>query len=235
MFVALFYGSIFWKLGPDEANERMAVFFFSLMFMIMGHQQAIPLLFEDRLMFYRERGAKAYGAIPYWFSSFIFQLPMIVVNVLLFAAITYDMCGFNTADGHFGVYYLVMLLVSITGLFLCQLLAALSISAQSAIQFFPVALFFSVSFAGYIVYIPSLPDWLRGWAPYVSFLRFAFQTLVLNEFVGNPDVNNGDYYIDAMGFGSFERDDCWPIVIIFTLFFAAATLGALRFINYEER
>jgi ABC-type multidrug transport system permease subunit len=235
VLVSLFYGSIFWKLDETEASERLAVFFFSLMFMIMGHQQAIPLLFDDRLMFYRERGAKAYGALPYWISSFIFQLPMIILNVLVFCAITYNMCGFTSEDGHFGVYYLVHMLVSITGLFLCQFLAALSVSAQSAIQFFPVALFFTVSFAGYIVFIPTFPTWLRVWAPYISFLRFAFQALVLNEFSGNEDINNGGFYIEQMGFDTYTRDECWPIVIVFTLFFAFATLGALKYVNYEQR
>ncbi|CAM9157731.1 unnamed protein product [Ectocarpus fasciculatus] len=235
ILVGLFYGSIFFQLDSSEANERMAVFFFALLFMILGHQQAIPALFEDRLMFYRERGAKAYGALPYWFSSFIFQLPMIVLNVLLFSGITYGLCGFNPADGHFGVYYLVMTLSSITGLFVCQTLAALSRTGAQAVQMFPVALFSAVVFAGYIVYIPTFPDWLRAWAPYISFVRYAFQSLVLNELAGNDDIDNTEYYIDEMGFGSMARDDCWPIVILFAFFFAGTTLVALKYVNYEER
>jgi ABC-type multidrug transport system permease subunit len=213
----------------------MAVFFFGLLFMIMGHQQAMPALFEDRLMFYRERGAKAYGALPYWFSSFIFQIPMLVFNVLFFSILTYTMCGFTTAEGHFGAYYLINLLSSMTGLFVCQMLAAVSATGVQAVQLFPVALFSAVVFAGYIVYIPTFPDWLRVWAPYVSFVRYSFQALVLNEFSGNTDLENTEYWINELGFDTFTRDECWPVVLFFAFFFAGSTLAALKFVNFEER
>jgi ABC-type multidrug transport system ATPase subunit len=233
IIVSLFYGSIFWKLGDEDYTERMAVFFFSLMFMILGHQQAIPALFEDRLLFYRERGAKAYGAIPYWISSWYLQLPQTMINVLIYSAILYPMCGF--VDGHFGPFFLALLLTSWTGLFVSQLIAALSPTGQAAINFFPVSLFVTVTFAGFIVYIPSFPLWLRVWAPYISFCRWSFQALVLNEFSGNEDLANGDYFLSEMGFQSYDRDYCLSVIPIFTIIFAALGLFSLRYVNWEER
>mmetsp|Transcript_1087 Transcript_1087/g.1754 ORF Transcript_1087/g.1754 Transcript_1087/m.1754 type:complete len:1273 (+) Transcript_1087:64-3882(+) len=233
IFVALFYGSIFWKLGDEDYTERLAVMFFAIMFMILGHQQAIPALFEDRLLFYRERGAKAYGAFPYWVSSFYLQLPQGILNVLVFSAIAYYMCGF--VEGHFGPFFLALLLSSWTGLFCCQTIAALAPTGQAAINFFPVSLFITVVFAGFIVYIPTFPLWLRCWAPYVSFMRFAFQAMVLNEFSGNEDLENSDYFIDELGFDSYSRDYCLSVIPIFTAFFAAAVLIALKYVNWEER
>jgi len=233
IFVSVFYGSIFWKLGNEDYTERLAVLFFSLMFMILGHQQAIPALFEDRLLFYRERGAKAYGAIPYWISSWYLQLPQTMINVLIYGSIVYSMCGF--VEGHFGPFFLSLLLTSWTGLFVCQAIAALSPTGQAAINFFPVSLFITITFAGFIVYIPTFPLFLRVWAPYVSFMRWAFQALVLNEFSGNEDLENGDYFISEMGFESYDRDYCLSIIPIFTFLFAGLGLYALRFINWEER
>jgi len=58
---------------------------------------------------------------------------------------------------------------------------------------------------------------------------------VLNELSGNPDVDNSDYYISEMGFDTLTRDECWPIVLVFAIFFACTTLAALKFVNYEER
>jgi ABC-type multidrug transport system permease subunit len=203
--------------------------------MVLGHQQAIPALFEDRLLFYRERGAGAYGALPYWVSSWFLQLPAIVINVLVFCAISYKMAGLRTDEGHFGPYYVILLIISWTGLFVGQTMAALSPTGQAAINFFPVSLFVSVAFAGYIVYIPSFPLWLRSWAPYVSFMRWGFQGLVLNEFSGNSDLIYGSYYIEEMGFDTYDRDQCIPLLIIFVALFGSIVLFSLRFVNFEER
>ena len=231
--VGLFYGSIFYNLGDDDYTERMSVMFFALMFMVLGHQQAIPALFEDRLLFYRERGAHAYGALPYWISSFYLQLPLGMINTLVFSGIVYSMCGF--VEGHFGPFWLIMMLESWTGLFSCQLIAALSPTGQAAINFFPVSLFITVTFAGFIVYIPSFPLFLRCWAPYVSFMRWGFQAMFLNEFSGNGDLTQSDYFIDELGFGGYGRDYCISVIPVFTAVFAALVLLSLKYVNFEER
>lgn len=186
-------------------------------------------------MFYRERGAKAYGPLSYWFSSWFLQLPMVLLNVLIFSVIVYNMVGFTDADGHFGCFFITMMLTSWTGLFTCQMMAALASTAQAAINFFPVSLFITVAFGGYIVYIPSFALWIRVWAPYLSFLRYAFQALTLNEMRGNPDLDRGEDFIEELGFDTIDRDTCVGLILLFTAFFATALLLALKYINYEER
>jgi len=236
ILVGLFYGSIFFNLGPDQFTERTSMMFFGLMFMVLGHQQAIPALFEDRLLFYRERGANAYGALPYWFTLWVLNLPLSLLNVLIFSIITYNMCGFTTAEGHFGAYFIGLLLCSWTGLFSCQMIAALAPTGQAAINFFPVSLFFGVTFAGYIIYIPEFPEWLGSWGPYLSFMRFGFQALVLNEFVGNNDLNEFRVeLVDNLGFDGYTRDYCLSVIPIFTITMALIVLAALKYVNWEER
>lgn len=133
------------------------------------------------------------------------------------------------------LFFLALLLTSWTGLFVSQAIAALSPSGQAAINFFPVSLFVTITFAGFIVYIPTFPTFLRVWAPYVSFMRWTFQALVLNEFSGNENLENGDYFITEMGFQKYDRDYCLGVVPIFTIAYAALGFYALRFVNWEER
>ena len=143
------------------------------------------------------------------------------------------MVGLKT--GGFGMFFGVLLLTSWTGLFVCQLIAAISPSSQTAISGFPVALFFTITFAGYMIFIPTFPDWLSAWAPYISFLRFSFQALVLNEFNDNSDLPLSQVYIDALGFNDYTASQCAPVPIIFLLMFAGLLLVGLRHVNYEER
>lgn len=54
--------------------ERVGVMFFSLVFVMLGNQQNIPRIFQDRLLFYREKGAGVYGPVEYWWSIVVAQV-----------------------------------------------------------------------------------------------------------------------------------------------------------------
>lgn len=138
--------------------------------------------------------------------------------------------------GYFTYFWLVLTITSYTGLFQCQLIAASTPTAQSAIAIFPASLFWSIAFSGFIVYIPTLDSWLRDWAPDLSFMRWAFQGLCLNEFDGNKDLAS-DQLMENLGFDddSIDKWDCLGYIVIFTIIFRAATYFALRYINFEER
>jgi len=234
-FISLFYGSLYYNLDNDQYQERLSLLFFSLIFAIMGHQKSMPAIFEERLMFYRERGAGAYGPVAYWFSAGILALPLVTINIFVYSIIVYNLAGFTGPFSHFIIFFVTLLLSSVAGLFCCRMIAVLSATEQSAINFFPVCIYFLMAFAGFGIYLPEMQDWLSAWAPYVSFVRWGFQTLTLNEFSGNSDLALSGVYIDDLGFDKYSRGTCLSILPLFTAFFAVALLAALKFVNYEER
>jgi hypothetical protein len=131
----------------------------------------------------------------------------------------YNLVGLRPGAGYFFYYYLVVFAASCNGIFLCQMMSSISSSTQAALQFFPVMLFFSLafsgllsilkivkysqfSFLGFIIYLPDFPSWLGAWAPYASFLRYAFQGLVENEFKNNNNLPLNSVYLGDLGFNS---------------------------------
>lgn len=60
-------------------------------------------------------------------------------------------------------------------LFAVQMLAAATRLQDTAVSLFPVFLFFFIAFGGFIVRIPTLPGYLRSWAPTISFVRWAME------------------------------------------------------------
>lgn len=243
IIVGLFYGSLYFNINggtdPSSYSNRLGLFFFTLMFMVIGHQQSIPALLEDRLIFYRERGSKSYGPFTYWISQWAIQIPLIILNTLLYSAVLYPMVKLNAyaenGDSAFGFFYLTMILTSTTGMFIACFISSLAQSTQAALSLYPILLFFSVSFAGFLVYIPEFPLWLRAWAPYISFMRFSFQGLVLNEFNNNSDLPYGSSYIDSLGFDSFDKSTCIGVQFVFLFFYGIAFLFGLKYINFEKR
>lgn len=239
ILVALFYGSIYFQLSTGTASNcytnRLGLFFFSLMFMIIGHQQAVPALIEDRLLFYRERGAKAYGGFTYWLSCWFFQLPMIAVNVMFYSLICYHMVGLRSGAEHFIFFYYILIFTSFSGYFIACFIASVAPSSQAALSYYPIVLFFSIVFSGFLIYLPQFPDWLGSWAPYISFMRYAYQALVLNELNGNTELPNYSIYINNYGFNDLQRGPCGGILILFTFFYGTIFFFAIRYLNFEER
>ena len=82
------------------------------MFMCMGHLDDIAYLINDRLVFYRERGAKAYGALPYWISMVAPQVPVQMINCIMFCAMMYPMAGLRSGSDHWGYFFFFMLMSS---------------------------------------------------------------------------------------------------------------------------
>lgn len=56
-----------------------------------------------------------------------------------------------------------------------QMLAAATRLQDTAVALFPVFLFFFIAFGGFIVRLPTLPGYLRAWAPTISFVRWAME------------------------------------------------------------
>ena len=149
MIIGLFYGTVYYNLdtGTDTSvyTNRLSVVFFSLMFMIMKDMQSIPILMQDRLVFYRERGAKAYGAFTYWITTWLIQLPVSFFACLVYCAVLYPMVGFRDGGHHFGNFLYFLSMQSFTAMFAGLFIAAISPNSQAGLSYFPIVLFFQVT------------------------------------------------------------------------------------------
>lgn len=233
---ALFFGSVYYQLSsglsaPDYTN-RMALLFFCTTYQIMTHQKTVPIMFNDRLLFYRERSAGACSAFPFWVSVSFLQLPIAFVDTLVFAGIIYSMAGLG---GSFSFFWGVLYLTSVAGFQMATLVASVSPSPMAAISLFMVCLFWVFSFSGFLVFIPEFAYWLRCWAPYTSFVRWGFQGVVLNEFVNNDSLPLGQLYIDNLGFDTYNQEHCAGLIPLFIFIYSVLAWLALHCLSFERR
>ena len=237
IILGILYGTIFFNLCTDSSDQNCYTYRFSLLFVVIMNQFIIHLycireLFVDRLVFYRERGVKAYGAFPYWLSLTIpillFQLPIL----LIFSLLVYFLAGLR--DGHFGVFFLILLLSNYVCLYISYLCGAVSSSTQVALNIFPIVLGLNMLYAGFLIYIPELPGVEGRWLPYI-FYRYAYQGLVLNELQDNNDLSLSHSYISELGFDNLSVTGCTSIILLFLIFLGVCFYMALRFIDFEQR
>ncbi|KAJ1423014.1 P-loop containing nucleoside triphosphate hydrolase protein [Ochromonadaceae sp. CCMP2298] len=237
--VGIFYGSVYFQLdtgeGCDETcyNDRLSLIFFSLMLMFMGQLDMVSFLVDDRLVYYRERGAKTYGPLAYWLSLWVPQVPILPFNVILYCMTVYPMCGLR--EGRFGVFFIFMLTAAYVCLFTAYIVASVAPSTEVALAYYPLIGLFTMLYAGYAIYIPDLQSWQRTWLPFLNFYRWAFQGMVLNEFQHNSDLPESHQYISDLGFDTVSIGGSYALLLLFLSVFCGTLYLVLKYVDFEER
>ena len=78
--------------------------------MNLGQMDCFAFIMSERLLFYRELGAKAYGPFAYFISLWLLQLPVIAISVFAYCAVLYPMAGLRPGGLHFFTFYFFMLM-----------------------------------------------------------------------------------------------------------------------------
>lgn len=242
VIIGVFYGTIFFHLPtnnePSTYINRIAIAFFSLISLIMAHQSDIPDILEQRLLFNRERSSQTISTEGYWLAKFFLDAPMNALFVLIYSIIIYHLCFLRSASGsdssYFWYFYYIMWVTDIIAYFAAQLVANVSPSSEVAMSLFPILMFFALAFEGFIIYVPEFPFWSQ-WATYVSYLRYSFQALVLNEFEDNPELPLSPLYLNELGFDSISKRDCAGYLWIFVGMHAVMAFFALKYVNFIKR
>lgn len=236
--VGFFYGSVFYQLsdGTEDYVNRLSLIFFALLLQMMGQMDNISMMMEDRLMFYRERGAQAYGPAAYWVSLWVPQIPMLFMNTLLFCTSLYPLSGFRTDNSDkFGYFFFILLLTSYAAMLGAFTVCSIAESTQAALSFFPMFLVFNIVYSGYLIVLPDLPAWQGDWLPYACMCRYCYQGLVLNEFQNNERLQYREILIHNLGFGSISINGCIGLLFLMIGIYGSGLLAALTYIDFEQR
>ncbi|KAK8973081.1 hypothetical protein V6N11_049431 [Hibiscus sabdariffa] len=85
-FIVLLFGTIFWDLGCQNALSVQ------------------PVVAVERTVFYRERQAGMYSALPYAFGQAVIELPYILVQTVIYGVIVTLLASFHLPSLHFGIF-----------------------------------------------------------------------------------------------------------------------------------
>ncbi|GMF13975.1 unnamed protein product [Phytophthora lilii] len=161
------------------ANGAVGLIFFSTCFLGVGaYVHVLPLAFEERGPYYRERASETYSALWYFVASSVVEIPYAAVASLIFVSVFYPMAGFS-AYGDFAqvvVYWLVLtvhiLFQTYFGQFFTFSMPSLELAAVWGALFDSIFLMFM----GYNPPVSSIPDgfkWLFQLIPH----RYTFEVL----------------------------------------------------------
>jgi len=129
----------------------------------------------------RERSNRAYDTLSYFIAKFFVELPLNLVPALIFSCVVYYIVGLN--PNVFGYFILIVMLSALTAIALGLSISAAVPTVEAALALGPPCIIIALLFGGFYINLSSLPI-VANLIPYVSFLRWGFQALCINEFTG---------------------------------------------------
>lgn len=185
-------GAIYWKIPNSIAGvqNRTGALFFMTAFLTFSSLSSIDSLFEERVLFIRERSNGMYRTSMYFFAKMFCDLiPMRVIPPVVLGSIVYWMAGLYPTLKSFLIFLAIIVMINVcAGSFVLALSAVTpSISLGNLIGI--LFMLYSLLFCGLLVNNSSLPTFLV-WVKWPSFLNYGFEALATNDIL-NLTVRTG--------------------------------------------
>ena len=185
-FFSLLFGVVYLRMARDQTSiqDRTGILFFQAMNQAFGSAIGISKIIPQQLkVVSRERAARMYTPLPYYVSTFLVTLPLELIPGVVYGTVIYYMTGLREGVSHYLIFLAVMTLENFAGIGLGMCLSASFTSVEMAPQLAPAFVILFFMFSGFFLNESNVPVWLI-WLREISFIRYAFQALCVNEFKG---------------------------------------------------
>jgi ABC-type multidrug transport system ATPase subunit/ABC-type multidrug transport system permease subunit len=187
LFFALLISFLFFQVGSapgGAANPSHVGLLFSLgTFALVTAGQSLLIAYaSERPIMLREVASGMYHPVVYSISKDLLELPLVFVNVMLYATLGYLIGGLV---GPFLLITLGMLLIGISGAAISFFFASVITTVEVAAIFASYLLIVQILFSGFFVAANQIPAVL-GWIQYANPLKYGLDIMTIAEFQGLP-------------------------------------------------
>ncbi|XP_059642942.1 pleiotropic drug resistance protein 1-like isoform X2 [Cornus florida] len=245
--IALMFGTIFWDLGSKKSRTQdlsnaMGSMYAAVVFLGIQNASSVqPVVAVERTVFYRERAAGMYSALPYAFAQVLIELPYIFVQAMVYGVIVYAMIGFEWTVAKFFWYlffmYFTLLYFTFYGMMTVAVTPNQHVASIIAAAFYGLWNLFS----GFIIPRPRIPVWWRWyyWACPVAWTLYGLVTSQFGDMKDVIDTTTGEtvkQYLDR--YYGFEHDFLGAVagvVVGLAVLFAFIFALAIKAFNFQRR
>ncbi|KAF3959728.1 hypothetical protein CMV_015485 [Castanea mollissima] len=247
IFIALTFGTIFWDLGTkterqqDVANAMGSMYAAVLFLGVQNSMSVQPVVAIERTVFYRERAAGMYSALPYAFAQAAIELPYIFAQAISYGVIVYAMIGFEWTVAKFFWYlffmYFTLLYFTFYGMMTVAVTPNHHIASIIANSFIVIWNLFS----GFIIPRPRIPIWWR-WYYWACPIAWTLYGLVASQFGDIEDLmidgSKGsvkEYVKSSLGFKHDFLGVVAGVVAGIAVLFAFIFAVSIKVFNFQRR
>lgn len=247
---ALMIGTVFWKVGTkrDSSTDLTMVIgamYAAVLFVGINNCQTVqPIVSVERTVFYRERAAGMYSALPYALAQVLVEIPFILVQTTYYTLIVYSMVSFQwTAPKFFWFYFInffSFLYFTYYGMMTVSITPNHHVAAIFAAAFYALFNLFS----GFFVPRPRIPKWWV-WYYWICPIAWTVYGLIISQYgdvekrisvPGSSEPIPIKSYIEShFGYDPNFIGPVAGVLVGFAAFFAFMFAYCIKTLNFQLR
>eukprot|EP00253_Pinus_taeda_P031794 PITA_31794 len=246
---ALIFGTIFWRIGQNMQKQQDILNALGSMFaaiIFMGFCNAVsvqPVVDVERTVFYREKAAGMYSALPYAIAQILIEVPYIYVQTLVYGVIVYALTGLTWTAAKFFWYLFFMFFTFLYSTYYGMIMAAVTPNASVASVLSSACIAVWMIFSGFIIPRPRIPVWWR-WYYWGCPFAWTLYGLAVSQFgdisyevvMADGEMQKVNKFLSSY-FG-YNHDFLGPVAVAtvtIALLFAAIFALSIRTLNFQKR
>ncbi|GLJ26439.1 hypothetical protein SUGI_0510140 [Cryptomeria japonica] len=246
---ALMFGTIFWRVGnktreQSSVTNAMGSLFASIIFLGVNNASSVePVVDIERTVFYREKAAGMYSALPYALGQVLIEIPYVFIQAVQYGVIVYAMVDYKWEASKFFWFFFFMFFTFLYFTFYGMMTSALT--PNSMIAAIVSSAFYGIwmLFCGFLIPRNKIPVWWR-WYYWADPMAWTLYGLIASQF-GDLDTlmtktdgtqESLKHFLKSyFGF----RHDFLGVTAGFTVgwavLFAFVFAFAIKFLNFQNR
>ncbi|KAA8541752.1 hypothetical protein F0562_022904 [Nyssa sinensis] len=247
---ALMVGTIFWQVGTKRGGTSdltmiIGAMYAAVLFVGINNCSTVqPLVAIERTVFYRERAAGMYSALPYAMAQVIVEIPYVLVQTAYYTLLVYAMVGFEWTASKFFWFFFITFFSFLYFTYYGMMTVSLTPNHQVAAIF--AAAFYALFnlFSGFFIPKPRIPKWWI-WYYWICPVAWTVYGLIVSQYgdvedpIKVPGMENEPsikWYVENH-FG-YDPNFMGPIaggLVGFTVFFAFMYAYCIKTLNFQLR
>ncbi|XP_019263263.1 PREDICTED: pleiotropic drug resistance protein 1-like isoform X2 [Nicotiana attenuata] len=244
-FIALVFGSMFWDLGTKVSKSQdlfnaMGSMYAAVLFLgVLNSSSVQPIVAVERTVFYRERAAGMYSAIPYAFGQVFIEIPYVFVQAVSYSVIVYAMVAFEWTPAKFFWYlffmYFTLLYYTFYGMMTIAVTPNQNVGQIAGFLFHVIWNLFS----GFIVPRPCMPIWWR-WYYWANPVAWTLYGLVVSQYGDLQNKLSDDQTVEQFlrSYFGFKHDFLGVVAamtVAYAVVFAFTFAFGIKAFNFQKR
>nr|GLL23468.1 ABC transporter G family member 35 [Ipomoea trifida] len=250
---ALMIGTIFWDVGSkrDSSGDLMTIIgsmYAAVLFVgICNCSTVQPVVATERTVFYREKAAGMYSALPYAMAQVICEIPYVLVQTTYYTLIVYAMVGFEWTAAKFFWFFFVTFFSFLYFTYYGMMTVSITPNHQVAAIF--AAAFYALFnlFSGFFIPRPRIPKWWI-WYYWICPVAWTVYGCIVSQYgdvestirdpgnsTGNINPKIKDYIKDHFGYDPDFMGIVAAVLVGFAVFFAFMYAYCIKTLNFQLR
>ncbi|CDO99881.1 unnamed protein product [Coffea canephora] len=247
--IGIIFGVIFWDKGgqmrkQQDLSNLLGAMYAAVLFLGGTNTSAVQSVVAiERTVFYREKAAGMFSALPYAFAQVAVETMYVGVQTFVYSLLLYSMIGFQWEVAKFFWFYYYVFMCFVYFTLYGMMLVALTPSYEIAAILMSFFLSFWNLFSGFLIPRMAIPVWWRWyyWGSPVAWTIYGLITSQLGDVadpVHVPDHGDLPVKVYLKEYLGYEHDFLGAVAAAhlgWVLLFFFVFVYGIRALNFQKR